>query len=386
MEVVRVGVIGLGNMGQQHVKAILAGEAPGLVLAAVADAQEERLAAFGDRPEVAGFTEAEALIGSGAVDAVLIATPHFSHTSLGIAALEAGLHVLVEKPISVHKADAERLLAAHRGRDQVFAAMFNQRTDPRYLALRRMIRDGEIGEIHRVQWTITDWFRTERYYASGGWRATWAGEGGGVLLNQCPHQLDLWQWLFGMPRTVRGFCRYGRFHDIEVEDMVTAYLEYESGATGVFITTTGEAPGTNRLEVAADRGRVVIEGTRLQFIRNRVPAQEFSRRSERAFDAPPTETTNEELEGTGPQHRGILANFAEAILRGAPLLASAHEGIHSVELANAILYSSHLGRPLELPLDAGAYQDFLEERIRTSTHQKQVVDAPTAADDFAGSF
>lgn len=386
MEVVRVGVIGLGNMGQQHVKAILAGEAPGLVLAAVADAQAERLAAFGDRPEVAGFTEAEALIGSGAVDAVLIATPHFSHTSLGIAALEAGLHVLVEKPISVHKADAERLLAAHRGRDQVFAAMFNQRTDPRYLALRRMIRDGEIGEIHRVQWTITDWFRTERYYASGGWRATWAGEGGGVLLNQCPHQLDLWQWLFGMPRTVRGFCRYGRFHDIEVEDMVTAYLEYESGATGVFITTTGEAPGTNRLEVAADRGRVVIEGTRLQFIRNRVPAQEFSRRSERAFDAPPTETTNEELEGTGPQHRGILANFAEAILRGAPLLASAHEGIHSVELANAILYSSHLGRPLELPLDAGAYQDFLEERIRTSTHQKQVVDAPTAADDFAGSF
>jgi predicted dehydrogenase len=386
MNQVRVGVVGLGNMGQAHVRCIQAGEAPGLVLSAVADAREESLAPYRGRTDVVAFAEAEALIGSDAVDAVIIATPHFSHTALGIAALQAGRHVLVEKPISVHKADAERLLAAHRDRSQVFAAMFNQRTDPRYLALRAMIRDGELGEIHRTQWTITDWFRTERYYASGGWRATWAGEGGGVLLNQCPHQLDLWQWLFGMPATVRGFCQYGRFHDIEVEDMVTAYLEYASGATGVFITTTGEAPGTNRLEVAADRGRVVIEGSRLQFIRNQVPAREFSRTSDRSFDAPPAEITETTIDGTGPQHRGILANFADAILHGAPLIATAHEGIHSVELANAILYSSHEGRPIEMPLDGAAYQAFLEERIRTSTHRKRVVDAATAADDFAASF
>lgn len=386
MDTVRVGIIGLGNMGQAHAKTILDGKAPGLTLTAVADAREQLLADYGKKEGVSTFVEAETLIADGPVDAVIIATPHYSHTTLGMAALEAGHHVLVEKPISVHKGDAEKLLAAHTDPRQVFAAMFNQRTDPRYATLKKLIEDGELGDIHRVQWTITDWFRTEQYYASGGWRATWAGEGGGVLLNQCPHQLDLWQWLFGMPSSVRAFCQYGRFHDIEVEDMVTAYLEYPTGTTGVFITTTGEAPGTNRLEVAGDRGRVVIEGSQLGRIVNQVPASEFSRTCERGFDAPPTETASLTLDEGGPQHAGILSNFADAILHQKPLIASAHEGIRSVELANALLYSSHLGRPVDLPLNVADYQAFLEEKIRTSTHQKRVVESTPNADDFAGSF
>ncbi|MGA0332765.1 MAG: Gfo/Idh/MocA family protein [Kiritimatiellia bacterium] len=232
---VGVGIIGIGNMGRGHCKNIIDGKIPGLELAAIADLLPEKADLF---PGATYFESGQELIASGKVEAVIIATPHYDHTTLGIAALQAGLHVLVEKPISVHKADCERLIAAHTDKKQVFAAMFNQRTDPRYVKLKKMITSGEFGKINRVQWTITDWFRSEFYYASGGWRATWKGEGGGVLLNQCPHQLDLWQWLFGLPSSVRAHLELGRFHDIEVEDDVTAYLRYPDGMSGVFITTS----------------------------------------------------------------------------------------------------------------------------------------------------
>jgi predicted dehydrogenase len=224
-------------------------------------------------------SQSSELIKSGEVDAVLIATPHYSRAPIGIQALEAGLHVLVEKPLCVHKADCERLISVPLSPGQVFAVMFNQRTDPCYIRLRELIRGGELGEIRRINWIITNWFRTAAYYASGGWRATWAGEGGGVLLNQSPHQLDLWQWLFGMPRKVRAFCEIGRYHDIEVEDDVTAYFEYENGTTGVFVTSTGEAPGTDRLELAAENGRVVIENGRFVFAKTEVPMSEFGKTS-----------------------------------------------------------------------------------------------------------
>src|SRR5450432_2525881 len=222
MTSVRIGIIGLGNMGSSHAASIQAGKVPRLELTAVAEVEVARAARYSG---VKVFSSADELIASGIVDAVLIATPHYSHTTLGISALKAGLHVMVEKPVSVHKADAERLIAAHTNPRQVFAAMFNQRTDHYYLKLRRLIQSGELGQLRRVNWIITNWFRTQKYYASGGWRATWAGEGGGVLLNQCPHNLDLFQWMFGMPVRVRGFCGTGRYHDIEVEDDVTAYFD-----------------------------------------------------------------------------------------------------------------------------------------------------------------
>jgi predicted dehydrogenase len=356
---VRVGVIGVGAMGKSHAEAILQGHIPRATLAAVADAAPALLAAF---PQVRQFTSAKEMIHSGEVDAVIIATPHYSHTTIGIEALEAGLHVLVEKPISVHKADCERLIAAHRSRRQVFAAMFNQRTDPYYRKLRELIQNGELGAIRRINWIITDWFRTAAYYGSGGWRATWAGEGGGVLLNQCPHNIDLWQWLFGMPKAVRGFCQIGRYHDIEVEDNVTAFLEYANGATGVFITSTGEAPGTNRLEVAAERGRVVIESDKFLFTRNEVEMSEFSRTTTAKFAGPPTWKIEIPLSGHGGQHREIMQNFIAAILDGAPLIAPAKEGIRSVELANAMLFSSFENRTVELPLDGRKYERFLKAK------------------------
>ena len=361
---VRLGIVGMGNMGSVHARQMLEGRVPRMQLAAVCDSNPEKLAPFAP---TRGFTDFPALLASGAVDAVLIATPHFAHTSMGMAALKAGLHVLVEKPISVHKADAERLLAAHQNPGQVFAAMFNQRTDPRYQFLRRLIQAGELGPIRRINWTITDWFRSQAYYSSGGWRASWAGEGGGVLLNQSPHQLDLWWWLFGQPAKVRAFCQFGRFHKVEVEDSVTAFLEYADGAQGVFITTTGEAPGTNRLEVAADRGKIIIEGLNLKWTRTDVSVAEWCATHPKGFEAPPVSQRDTAFENVGRQHVGILQNFVDAILDGAPLIAPAAEGIHSVELANAMLYSTFINNTVALPLDASNYAEALNEKIAHSS-------------------
>lgn len=372
MNLVRFGIAGLGNMGSIHAHALLRGQIPRARLAAVADPVAD-LSPYGDALR---FTSTEALIASGEIDALLIVTPHFLHTTLGVEALKAGLHVLVEKPISVHKADAERLIAAHTNPAQVFAAMFNQRTDPHFLKLREWVLSGALGEIHRVDWTITNWFRTEAYYNSGGWRATWSGEGGGVLLNQCPHNLDLWQWIFGMPAKVRAHCQFGRFHHIEVEDNVTAYFEYPNGATGTFITSTGEAPGTNRLEIAAEGGKIVLEKQSLTWQRNKIPAAKFSRDAKSRYATPPVETIDAAIPGIGEQHVGVLKNFVAAILDGAPLIAPAAEGLHSVELANAMLMSTFLDQTIQLPLDATAYERLLQEKIAHSKGAEKLARIP----------
>ena len=369
MKHVRLGIIGLGVMGKAHARTILEGRAPRLRLTAVADSDSARLAQFGD---IHGFATDRELIASGMVDAVLIATPHYFHTSTGIAALNAGLHVLVEKPISVQRADCDRLLAAHKDQQLVFAAMFNQRTDPLYRKLRQLVTSGALGRIRRVQWTVTNWFRPDAYYGLSSWRATWAGEGGGVLLNQCPHNLDLFSWIFGQPHRVRGFCGFGRYHEIEVEDDVTAFFELPDGATGTFITSTGEAPGTNRLEVAAENGRVVAENGTLRFTRNLVPTPEFSRTTSEPFSAPPTRERVFTFKDNGAQHPAIFRNFADAILRGTPLIAPAAEGIRSVELANAILLSSWTEKPVDLPLDSAVYARWLKRKIASSRRAKGI--------------
>jgi predicted dehydrogenase len=383
MQDLRLGIIGLGNMGQFHANAIAAGKIAHCQLAAVCDRDERQLGRY---LPARGFLASSELINSGEVDAILIATPHYSHTTIGIEALGSGLHVLMEKPLSVHKADCERLLAAHRGTKQVFATMFNQRTDPSYLKLREMIRKDELGTIRRINWIVTHWFRTAVYYASSGWRATWAGEGGGVLLNQSPHQLDLWQWLFGMPGKVRAFCQFGRYHDIEVEDDVTAYFEYDSGTTGVLITSTGEAPGTDRLELAAEKGRVVIENDRFHWTRNEVPMSEFSEQSPDAFAKPATSEMELSLAGHGGQHNEVLQNFVDAILFGESLIAPAAEGIHSVELANAILFSSDTDTTVSLPLNADLFERWLSDKIKNSSFRKDVGVSDGDLADFSKSF
>ena len=381
---VRLGIIGLGNMGNSHAQNILQGKIPRMELAAVCDTDPEKLKRC---PNTPGFATHQELLKSGKVDAVLVATPHYDHTIIGIDAINGGVHTLIEKPLSVHKGDCQKLIAAFEKRtrkDLVFAEMFNQRTDPRYGKLRDLLRSGELGEIRRVNWIITDWYRTETYYASGGWRATWAGEGGGVLMNQCPHQLDLMQWLFGLPKKVRAHCQFGTWHDIEVEDACTAYLEYANGATGVFITTTGEAPGTNRLEVATDRGRVVVEGDGLQWTRTTVPVSEHLRTSPGGFSTPDRWEVKIPTNGWGGQHNEILGNFTDAILDGKPLIGPAVEGIGGVELGNAMLMSTLWDRTVELPLDAAAVSAEYQKLIAKSRHKRKAA-AGAGANDFANS-
>jgi predicted dehydrogenase len=362
----RLAVVGVGAMGSVHAKNLAEGKVSGARLSAICDIDPNALERFDG---VERFATLDALLEAGVADALVVATPHYDHPTSAIRGLESGLSVLVEKPLAVHKADAERILHAYERRprrNQLFGEMFNQRTDPRYITLKGLIDGGKLGELRRVNWIITNWFRTEAYYRSGGWRATWAGEGGGVLLNQSPHQIDLWQWLFGMPARVRAFCGFGRFHDIEVEDQVTAYFEYESGATGVFVTTTGESPGTNRLEVAGDLGKVVVEDGGLRFYRNEESVAAFGRSSSEFYAGPKVEEQAFSFEGAGPQHLGVLQNFVDAVRTASPLIAPAVEGIRSVELANAMLFSSLEDRTVELPLDARAYETKLRELISKS--------------------
>ena len=367
MKSVRCGVIGVGNMGAYHARSLAAGRIGRATLTAVSDLDPAQLAQF---PGLPGFADSRELIRSGLVDAVLVATPHYDHTTIGVDALQHGLHVLVEKPISVHKADCARLLAASTKPRQIFAAMFNQRTDPYFQKIRSLVKSGELGELQRLSWTITDWFRTDAYYNSGGWRATWAGEGGGVLLNQATHNLDLWQWMFGMPVRIRAVCGLGRYHNIEVEDDVTAVMEYATGATGVFITTTGEAPGANRLEVAGDRGRLIYENNKLRVTQTAGSVRDFRRQSPQHYAMPEQTEQVFEFPDHGGQHVAVLQNFVDAILDGQALLAPAAEGIGAVELANAMLWSSLHNEAVSLPLDGSEFERQLRQLCETSNFKK----------------
>lgn len=366
---VRLGIVGIGSMGSHHARVVSQNKVPGCVLSAICDTDATRLASF---PDIPHYSDCTRMIRSGTLDALLICTPHYSHTVLGIAALKAGLHVLVEKPISVHKADCERLLKAHKNKKQIFAAMFNQRTDPCYQKIREMVQNGELGRIQRIQWTVTNWFRSQAYYDSGGWRATWAGEGGGVLLNQCVHNIDLFQWIFGMPAKVRALCKIGRYHNIEVEDEVTAILDYKNGCSAVLTTSTGEAPGVNRLEIAGDLGRLTLEDSTLTFLKNKIPTSLHLRTTKEGYETPPVEKKTLSFPNKGEQHAGILKNFTRAILKGEPLLSPAREGIHSVELINAMLLSSFEDKTISLPLSSPRYADFLKKLISRSKKKKNI--------------
>jgi predicted dehydrogenase len=384
MKSVRIGIVGMGNIGSHHADYLLAGKVKRCGLKAVADPAVDKLVSLQQRG-LRIFDDGREMLRSGEVDAVIIATPHYQHTTLGIAALQAGLHVMVEKPISAHKADADRLLAVRRQHPrQVFAAMFQMRTESRYAKIKQLIAEGDLGQIVRFSWIITEWFRTEAYYASGGWRATWKGEGGGVLINQCLHQLDMLQWLLGMPARVRSFVQLGQFHHIEVEDNVTAYMEFPNAASGVFISTTGEAPGTNRLEIVGEMGKLLLENDKLLFVRNEISMFQQSKTSKLGFQKPAVWNIEIPFSTAPAQHATLTQNFVDAILDGTPLTAPGEEGTHSIELANAMLYSGLMNQTIELPLDAAAYEKKLNELIAASTFEKKV--AHVSSEDFTQSF
>ncbi len=362
MKEVKIGIIGLGNMGTEHIKTIK--KIINVRLTAVCDIKKDIADKCAEENNVKAYYSANELMNSGDVDAVLIATPHYDHTPITINAFEAGLHVISEKPIAVHKADAEKMIEAHKKHPElIFSAMFQVRTDSFFKEIKRIVDSGELGRIYRVNWIITSWFRTQTYYNSGTWRATWEGEGGGVLLNQAPHQLDLFQWLFGMPTKVRAYCSIGKYHDIEVEDDVTAYCEFKEGFTGMFITSTGEAPGTNRLEIMADRGRLVFENGKITLEQSEVSVSEFLKTTKTAFDSPSMKTFEIPAKRKEGSHHNIIANFADSILNGTELIVPGEEGMNSIELANAFLYSSLKNETVELPLNSEKFAKTLDELI-----------------------
>ena len=387
MDFVKFGIIGIGNMGSAHVKHI--GELSNTRLTAVCDINPKAFDRIAPetREKIKCFTDSDTFFKEADIDAVLIAVPHYDHPDLAIKAMNAGKHIIVEKPIAVHKAEAERLIAEGAKHPELKQSlMFCQRTIGAHMKLKQLIKSGEFGKIRRVNWVITSWFRSQAYYDSGDWRASWRGEGGGVLLNQCPHQLDLWQWLFGMPKIVQAHAKLGKYHDIEVEDEVNAYMEYEDGMVGNFIASTGEMPGENRLVITAEKGKVIYEGGKLTFIRNEIETSEYCRTTKNSFGTADRWTCDIPVSSDGShQHKNIIENVANAILHGDPLLAPMEEGIRGLELGNAMLLSGLKNKVVTLPMDSAEYAEMLSDLIANSRYKKNAVSG-AVTDDMSKSF
>ena len=379
MDNVRYGIIGLGNQGSTYIKYFFnEGKIKDCVITAVCDINPKRLDAAKEYikdKDVKYFENYKDMLDSGLVDAVLVEVPHYLHPQMAIDCLERNINVLVEKPAGVYEKQVEEMNEASKKSGALFGMMFNQRTNPLYRKMRELVSNGAIGEFQRVTWIITDWYRPRAYYEAGGWRATWDGEGGGVLINQCPHQIDLLCWIIGeMPSSVNAFCKYGKWHDIEVEDDVTAYFEYKNGATGVFITTTGECPGSNRLEISGTKGKLLCENGKLKLYELEKDINEFSKENTAMFGKPGFTVTEIPLNEPSPEHVGILNNFKQAILGKEQLFVSGREGINGVRLMNAIEYSGWNGGEKEqIPVNLDKYLATLNEK-RKLTKKKNVED------------
>lgn len=373
MDKLRIGIIGLGVMGTGHTRYFNEGMINGAELTAVCDPRAERLEwARHHLGNIRCFKTVEEMYAADCMDGVIIATPHYAHPDQAIQALKQGLHVLIEKPAGVYTGQVEVMNEVATASGKVFGIMYNERANPLFCKLKELISSGELGELRRMNWIVTTWYRTQSYYDSGGWRATWAGEGGGVLINQAPHQLDLWQWTTGMmPKRIRAFCFCGKFRDIEVEDEVTAFAEYENGATGVFITTTAEYPGTNRFEIIGDHGKIVVEDNKMTFWRLRIPESQFNREHQLGSGKPEVWKFDLPVQGDEEHsHAKITQNWVHAIWKGTPLIAPGVEGIHGLMISNAMYLSAWTDEWVDLPIDGKLYYEKLQERIRQSKTTK----------------
>jgi predicted dehydrogenase len=325
MKKLRLGIIGIGNIGTTHASNIKKGSCPEIEITAIADINPDKIAAAKEQEydkDITYFDNATDMLDSGLVDACIVAVPHYDHTTLAIECIKRGIHVMVEKPAGVYTKQVRELIKVSEEHPEVvFGMMFNQRTNCLYRKLKELVSSGEYGEIRRTNWLITAWYRPQAYYDSGEWRATWVGEGGGVLLNQCPHQLDLWQWICGMPVKVHAKLHYGKWHDIEVEDDVTAYVEYANGATGCFISSTGDAKGTNRFEIQMDKAKFVVENGKLKMDEFEISEPEFTRTNTNTFGSIKSTSIEVETDGQHTSHAGVMNSFADAILHGGKLVA-----------------------------------------------------------------
>ena len=381
MEKLRLGIIGMGNMGNGHLQSIIDGQCPKIEVTAVADINPQKLENVKNKYSSAErFVDAIKMLDSGLIDAALIAVPHYDHPKYAIECFKRGIHVMTEKPAGVYTRQVREMNEAAEKSGVKFAIMFNQRANPLFAKAREIVQSGKLGQPKRLVWIVTNWYRTQAYYDSGSWRATWNGEGGGVLLNQAPHNLDLWQWIFGMPKKIRAFCHVGKYHNIDVEDDVTIYGEYENGATSVFISTTGETPGTNRLEISGDLGKLVLEDGKLKWWKLATPEREFCFTSKEGFGSP--ETTYEEFTAMEPDgHPILLNNFADSIMNGTELIADGREGINSLSISNAAYISSWTDEWAELPTDEALFEDYLINLCRKEKNKVQTAecnDSPEA--------
>ncbi|MBR4072904.1 MAG: Gfo/Idh/MocA family oxidoreductase [Clostridia bacterium] len=374
MSKIKLGIIGIGNMGTGHYNNIKNGNCPEVELVAVADTNPDRIkwAEENMAAQIKKFSTAEEMLDSGLINAALVAIPHYDHPKYAMACMERGIHVMVEKPAGVYTKQVREMNEFAKKSNVVFGMMFNQRTNHVYRKVKELIDSGRFGAIRRTNWIITDWYRSQTYYDSGDWRATWSGEGGGVLLNQCPHQLDLWQWICGMPVEVTAKLSYGQWRDIEVEDDVSAFVKYANGATGVFVTTTGDPCGTNRLEIQLEKGKIVTDGNSLDVYEVPLPEPEFSKNAKQPFDSQTATKVEVETDGKSLQHIEVLNRFAAAILRNEPLTADGSEGINGLTLSNAMHLSSWLNQTVTLPFDEDLFYEELMKRVKTSRRKTNV--------------
>ena len=385
---VKLGIIGIGNMGTGHADNIVAGKVPGLEVAAIADIDaSKRETAAKKYPGVEIYETAEDLYKAGTVDMVIIAVPHYDHPALAIMAFDYGINVLVEKPAGVYTKQVIEMNERAKKSDKLFGIMYNQRTNPNFQKIKELVESGELGHIKRINWTITNWYRSQAYHDSAEWRSTWATEGGGTLINQNPHQLDLWQWMFGMPSKIMSHVSFGKYYDIEVEDDVTAYMEYDNGTTGTYITSTGEAPGSNRLEIACDMGKLIYEDNTLTFYRNVISEREFNKTNTSSFGTPEVWECKLPTNGRGEQHIGIFKDYV-AVLNGEKdkLLAPGAEGINGLTISNAIHLSAWTGKMIDVnnfPHDE--FYEELQKRIKESTVVKKAP-AKSESQNLAGTF
>ena len=373
MKKIRLGIVGLGSHGTGHTRNILSGMCPELEITAVCDIDPERLAVhketFGEFPAFINYSD---MIDSGLIDAILIVTPHYFHPPIAMEAMRKGIHVMCEKPAGVYTKQVKEMNAVAAECNVSFGMMFNQRTNPTYIKTRELVQNGGFGQIRRVSWIITNWYRPQAYYDSGAWRATWSGEGGGVLLNQCPHNLDLWQWICGMPSKVYTKMQCGKWHDIEVEDDVTTIVEYPNGATGTFVTTTGDCPGSNRLEITMDKAKIVVENNEIHLWELEMTEQEFTATNKIPFCQPKFTYRQVEAPGVETAHCGVLNAWAGNILRGEPLVAGGEEGLNGLTISNAMHMSAWTGKEVALPIDDEVFYQMLMERVKTSRRKENV--------------
>jgi len=376
---VSLGIIGLGAQGGMYAKFIKDDMVPNMEIGAICDIDTSKKDIVeSDYPDVPFYEDYIEMMESGDVDAVVTTVPHYLHPEMGIEALKRDIHALVEKPAGVYTKQVKELNEFAQTKPEVtFGIMFNQRNNPLYKKIKEIVDSGDIGKIRRTNWIITTWWRPQPYYDQSAWRATWGGEGGGVLVNQAPHQLDLWQWICGVPESVYSKVSYGFRRNIAVEDEVTAVVDYGDGATGTFITATHDLVGTDRFEILGDKGKIVVDGSQVATVtRLKKPEQELSSEmgmedvkklfmGQMNMDDLYTQETIEFESAWGEQHAGVLENFAANILEGTPLLAPGSDGINSVRLANAIHLSSWTGEEVSLKdLNEDVYLEELNKHIK----------------------